>query len=50
MSANDQGVATRSFQPDAPADGLAPREGPAVTFANTEHVNLQTARALTVAL
>ena len=48
MSANDHGVATRSFQPDAPATGLGPRSGPAATFATTEHFNLQTARALTV--
>jgi hypothetical protein len=48
VSANDQGVATRSFQPGAPADGLGPRQGPAATFATTEHFNLQTARALTV--
>ena len=31
-----------------PVDGLGPRLGPAVTFATTEHFNLQTARALTV--
>src|SRR5215218_2153800 len=30
------------------ADSLGPRLGPAVTFATTEHFNLQTARALTV--
>jgi hypothetical protein len=30
------------------ADGLVPRLGPAVTFATTEHFNLQTARAITV--
>lgn len=30
------------------ADGLGPRLGPAVTFASTEHFNLQTARAVTV--
>jgi hypothetical protein len=29
-------------------DSLGPRLGPAVTFATTEHFNLQTARALTV--
>jgi hypothetical protein len=48
VSANDHGVATRSVQSDAPADGLGPSSGPAVTFATTEHFNLQTARALTV--
>jgi hypothetical protein len=48
VSANDHGVATRSSQPDAPAAGLGLRSGPAVTFATTEHFNLQTARALTV--
>ena len=30
------------------ADSLGPRLGPTVTFATTEHFNLQTARALTV--
>ena len=30
------------------ADGLGSRLGPAVTFATTEHFNLQTARSLTV--
>jgi hypothetical protein len=30
------------------ADSLGPRLGPAVTFATTEHFNLQTARAVTV--
>src|SRR3954452_25227102 len=30
------------------ADSLGPRVGPAVTFATTEHFNLQTARAITV--
>ena len=39
--------------PDAPAatslaDSLGPRIGPAVTFATTEHFNLQTARSATV--
>jgi hypothetical protein len=48
VSANDHGVATRSFRPDAPAAGLGSRSGPAATFATTEHFNLQTARALTV--
>jgi hypothetical protein len=47
VTANDHGVATRSFRPDAP-DGLGSGSGPAVTFATTEHFNLQTARALTV--
>ena len=47
MTANDHGVATRSFRPDAP-DALGSGSGPAVTFATTEHFNLQTARALTV--
>ena len=32
----------------ARADGLGPRQGPAATFATTEHFNLQTARAVTV--
>ena len=48
MSANDHGVAAGSFQPAAPADGPGPLSGPGVTFATTEHFNLQTARALTV--
>jgi hypothetical protein len=48
VNANDQGVATRVFRPDAPAAALGPGSGPAVTFATTEHFNLQTARALTV--
>ncbi len=48
MSANHYRVAAGSFQPAAPADGPAPPSGPAVTFATTEHFNLQTARALTV--
>jgi DMSO/TMAO reductase YedYZ molybdopterin-dependent catalytic subunit len=48
VSPSDNGVATRSFQPDAPVDDLGPGSGPAVTFATTEHFNLQTARALTV--
>jgi hypothetical protein len=48
MSANDHGIATRVFQPDAPAAALGPGAGPAATFASTEHFNLQTARALTV--
>ena len=30
------------------ADSLGPRLGPAVTFATTEHFNLQTARSLTI--
>jgi hypothetical protein len=47
VSAN-HGVATPSVQPHAPPDGLGPRSGAAVTFATTEHFNLQTARALTV--
>jgi hypothetical protein len=47
VTANDHGVATRSFRPDA-ADALGSGSGPAVTFATTEHFNLQTARALTV--
>jgi hypothetical protein len=48
VRANDHGVATRSVLPEAPAarPGLGP--GPAVTFATTEHFNLQTARAVTV--
>ncbi len=48
MRASDHGVATGSFQRDAPAAGLGPASGPAVTFATTEHFNLQTARAVTV--
>jgi hypothetical protein len=48
VSANDLGVATRPFQPDAPAARPGPGSGPAATFATTEHFNLQTARALTV--
>jgi len=47
VTAIDHGVATRSFRPDAP-DALGSGSGPAVTFATTEHFNLQTARALTV--
>jgi hypothetical protein len=44
QASNDGGDASR-----APlADSLGPRLGPAVTFATTEHFNLQTARALTV--
>jgi hypothetical protein len=48
VSANDHGVAKRLVQCEAPAAGLALGSGPAVTFATTEHFNLQTARALTV--
>jgi hypothetical protein len=48
VSENHHGVAAGSFQPAAPADGPRPLSGPAVTFATTEHFNLQTARALTV--
>jgi hypothetical protein len=48
VSPSDNGVASRSFQADAPVDDLGPGSGPAVTFATTEHFNLQTARALTV--
>jgi hypothetical protein len=48
VSLSDNGVATRSFQLDAPVGDLGPGSGPAVTFATTEHFNLQTARALTV--
>jgi hypothetical protein len=48
VSANHHGVAAGSFQPAAPADGPGPPSGPGVTFASTEHFNLQTARALTV--
>jgi hypothetical protein len=47
VTAIDHGIATRSFRPDAP-DALGSGSGPAVTFATTEHFNLQTARALTV--
>ena len=49
MRANHHGVAAGSFQPAAPADGPGPPSGPGVTFGSTEHFNLQTARALTVA-
>ena len=48
MRANHHRVAAGSLQPDAPADGPGPSSGPGVTFASTEHFNLQTARALTV--
>jgi hypothetical protein len=48
VSANHHGVAAGSLQPAASADGPAVPSGPAVTFATTEHFNLQTARALTV--
>jgi hypothetical protein len=48
VSPGDNGVATRAFPPDAPVDDLPPGSGPAVTFATTEHFNLQTARAVTV--
>jgi hypothetical protein len=48
VSANDNGVSTRSLRSDAPTAGLSPTSGPAATFASTEHFNLQTARALTV--
>jgi hypothetical protein len=48
VSANDNGVSTRSLQRDAPTAGLGPASGLAATFASTEHFNLQTARALTV--
>jgi hypothetical protein len=48
VRANDHGVATRSVQCEAPAAGPGLGPGPAVTFATTEHFNLQTARALTV--
>ena len=50
MNANDQGVATRVVRPDARAAALGPGSGPAVTFATTEHFNLQIARAITVSL
>jgi hypothetical protein len=48
VSASDHGVAIRVGEPDAPAAALSPGAGHAVTFASTEHFNLQTARALTV--
>jgi hypothetical protein len=48
VRANHHRVAAGSLQPDAPADGPGPSSGPGVTFASTEHFNLQTARALTV--
>jgi hypothetical protein len=48
VRAHHHGVAAGSFQPAAPADGPGPPSGPGVTFASTEHFNLQTARALTV--
>jgi hypothetical protein len=44
QGSNDGGDAARA----ALADSLGPRLGAAVTFATTEHFNLQTARALTV--
>jgi hypothetical protein len=44
QGSNDGGEAARA----ALADSLGPRLGAAVTFATTEHFNLQTARALTV--
>jgi hypothetical protein len=44
QGSDDGGDASRA----ALADSLGPRLGPAVTFATTEHFNLQTARALTV--
>jgi hypothetical protein len=47
VSATDHAIATRSFPPDAPA-APGSGSGPSVTFATTEHFNLQTARALTV--
>jgi hypothetical protein len=40
--------ATRFLKPDAPATALASASGPAVTFATTEHFNLQVSRAVTV--
>jgi hypothetical protein len=48
VSANDRGIATRAFRPDAPAAAVAPASGPAATFATTEHFNLQVSRAVTV--
>jgi hypothetical protein len=48
VSATDHGIATRAFQRAAPAAALAPASGPAVTFATTEHFNLQVSRAVTV--
>jgi hypothetical protein len=48
VSATDHAIATRSFPPDAPAAAPGSGSGPSVTFATTEHFNLQTARALTV--
>jgi hypothetical protein len=48
VRANDHGVATRSVLSEAPAAGPGVGPGPAVTFATTEHFNLQTARAVTV--
>jgi hypothetical protein len=44
QGSDDGGDARRA----ALADSLGPRLGPAVTFATTEHFNLQTARAVTV--
>jgi hypothetical protein len=44
QGSNDGGDAAGA----ALADSLGPRLGPAVTFATTEHFNLQTARAVTV--
>ena len=40
--------ATRFLKPDAPATALASASEPAVTFATTEHFNLQVSRAVTV--
>jgi hypothetical protein len=48
VSPTDNGVKMRSFQPDAPVGDPGSGSGSAVTFATTEHFNLQTARALTV--
>src|SRR5215212_8858668 len=46
VSANDHGIATRALRPDVRA--LATASGSAVTFATTEHFNLQVSRAITV--
>ena len=52
MSASDASPELAVSRPDlgdaSLADSLGPRLGSAVTFATTEHFNLQTARALTV--
>ena len=48
MSTSDASTERAVSHGDGAADSLGPRLGPTVTFATTEHFNLQTARALTV--